>query len=94
MRSVCTPDARTSACAIPLIHRSHGDNVQYNTWKVGDNYLDWYGAEEGQNAYENIQAGGTPMIWTTNNPSSTTNVDIDGYGYTPLNQWEVTTIGW
>ncbi|XP_038066973.1 LOW QUALITY PROTEIN: uncharacterized protein LOC119736999 [Patiria miniata] len=75
------------ACDVPITHITPGENAQYNAWKTGDNNLDWNGAEEGQNAYENIAAQGTPLVWTTNDPSYAANVDVDGYGYTPLNQW-------
>ncbi|XP_022105424.1 uncharacterized protein LOC110987206 [Acanthaster planci] len=77
----------TGACAIPITHITTGNNAQYNAWKTGDNFLDWYGVEDGQNTYNNVSAEGTPLIWTTNNSSNTANVATDGYGYTPLNQW-------
>ncbi|XP_071800339.1 alpha-amylase-like [Asterias amurensis] len=87
LRSGCTVDAYTSACAIPIHHHPQGDNPYFTAWQTGDNYLDWYGAEEGQGTHDDVQAGGTPMIWTTNNPSNGAEVSVNGYGYTPLNQW-------
>ena len=51
---------------------SLGDSIhyeKYNAWRKGDNYLDWFGAEENQGIFQNQQAQGTPMAWTSNNPS-------------------------
>ncbi|XP_033636904.1 alpha-amylase-like [Asterias rubens] len=87
LRSGCTVDAYTSACAISIRHHPQGDNPYFTAWQTGDNYLDWYGAERGQGTHDDVQAGGTPMIWTTNNPSNGAEVSVNGYGYTPLNQW-------
>lgn len=43
---------------------------KYNSWRVGDHHLDWHGAEEGQGTYYGLEALGTPLAWTTNNPLS------------------------
>ena len=72
----------------------------YNSWAVGDNYLDWHGAENGQGSYNGKQADGSPLAWTTNSPTSDP-------GYNSLNKygkhywiWDVemdcsaTTDGW
>ena len=48
-------------CAMPIRH----NNLKNNTtlpWKANDNYLDWYGIEQGQSS----KAQGTAMDWTTN----------------------------
>lgn len=69
-------------CAIPIRHR----NLRNNTtapWKANDNYLDWYGAEGGQNA----ASVGSPLDWTTNNASNPNTVAVQGYGYEPLNDY-------
>ena len=56
-------------------------------WKANDNYLDWYGIEQGQSS----EAQGTAMDWTTNIwPSEfgvQKTVDNDGFGVTALNIW-------
>eukprot|EP00058_Branchiostoma_floridae_P009092 XP_002594580.1 hypothetical protein BRAFLDRAFT_77551 [Branchiostoma floridae] len=47
-RPGCTRDAVSSQCAIPISHRIGGTNTNLNSWKQGDNHLDWYGVECGQ----------------------------------------------
>ncbi|XP_013392297.1 uncharacterized protein LOC106160291 [Lingula anatina] len=60
-------------CRIPLRHiwKSRWGS-KYSAWSQGDNYLDWYGAEQGQGTLPGATAGspgtpaqGTPMTWTT-----------------------------
>ena len=54
--------------AIPIRHSissGHGSITGAAVWSKGDNLLDWNGAEPGQSSYQNIQASGTPLIWTT-----------------------------
>ncbi|XP_041376753.1 alpha-amylase-like [Gigantopelta aegis] len=75
--------------AIPIRHRVfpvHGHITGASFWSKGDNNLDWNGAEFGQSLYQNTQASGTPLIWTTSlhSPGNPT-VAVDGFGYTPLN---------
>ncbi|XP_022105490.1 alpha-amylase 1-like [Acanthaster planci] len=86
-RGGCTSNADTSACALPIHHNIGGTNTKFNAWKSGDDFLDWYGAESDQSSYEGRTADGTPLVWTTNNPTNGGNVEADGYGYTPLNKW-------
>ncbi|XP_013382660.1 uncharacterized protein LOC106153322 [Lingula anatina] len=60
-------------CHIPLRHIwTSRWGSKYSAWSQGDNYLDWYGAEQGQGTLPGATAGspgtpaqGTPMIWTT-----------------------------
>jgi subtilisin family serine protease len=66
-------------CALPITH----NQFQSDPNRSNDKYLDWHGAEAGQNAA--IQ--GSPLVWTTNNASNPKKVATDGYGYTPLNKW-------
>ncbi|XP_070562671.1 alpha-amylase-like [Ptychodera flava] len=87
VRSGCTDVASLSACALPIKHNIGGTNDKYNSWKTNDEHLDWYGAEKTQGTYWGTAAAGSPMVWTTNKQSHGANVDSDGYGYTPLNQW-------
>ncbi|XP_035665855.1 alpha-amylase-like [Branchiostoma floridae] len=82
-RPGCTRDAVSSQCAIPISHRIGGTNTNLNSWKQGDNHLDWYGVECGQG----LSAQGSPLAWTTSNSNNAATVSSQGYGYTPLNQW-------
>lgn len=82
-RGGCTSYSDTSACALPIVHRIEGTNDKFNRWKSGDDYLDWYGPEDDQEA----DADGTPMVWTTNDPGYSAIVDNDGYGYSDMNKW-------
>lgn len=73
-------------CAIAIKH----NNLRNSTttpWKTNDNYLDWYGAESGQNA----TAKGTPLDWTTDvwlrSWGALRTTTVDGYGEDPLNIW-------
>ncbi|CAH1798950.1 unnamed protein product [Owenia fusiformis] len=72
--------ASSSDCAIPMSHNSLGTSSHYdkiNAWRVGDNYLDWHGAESGQGTYNGQTADGTPAAWTSSSSGSS--------GYQPLN---------
>ncbi|CAH1775264.1 unnamed protein product [Owenia fusiformis] len=87
IRPGCVENAELSACAIPIRHRRvpiAGESSAPYVWSQGDNYLDWYGAENYQGRFQGQIAAGTPMIWTTDSSSGPI-VDIDGYGYTGLN---------
>lgn len=65
--SGCTDNPVTSPCSIPIRHSPEPTySGAVNAWKVGDNYLDWYGAEPGQGSYGGSQATGSPALWTTN----------------------------
>ncbi len=69
-------------CAIPIRHNNLR-NTTTAPWKSGDAYLDWYGAEAGQNA----ASVGSPLDWTTNNASNPNTVAVQGFGYEPLNSF-------
>ncbi|XP_071485033.1 alpha-amylase-like [Diadema antillarum] len=86
-RSSCTSNADSSACAIGIWHNIGGSNAKFNAWKSGDDYLDWYGAENDQSSYSGVSPAGTPLVWTNNDPSYGALVSTEGYGYTPLNTW-------
>ncbi|KAJ8028480.1 Alpha-amylase 2B [Holothuria leucospilota] len=86
-RSGCNSYADTSNCAIPIVHNLGGSNSKFNGWKTGDNYLDWYGAEDDQGKYNYETPAGTPLVWTTNQAGYSAKVSSNGYGYTPLNTW-------
>jgi len=75
-----------SLCSIPIKHR----NLRNETtapWKVGDSYLDWYGAQMNQPS----SAQGSPLDWTIDlwptNWGEKKTVAVDGYGEEPLNVW-------
>ena len=64
----CTNDAATDPCAVPIETISLGDDPhydQYESWRVGDTHLDWFGAESGQGDHNGVPSEGTPMAWTT-----------------------------
>lgn len=73
-------------CAMPIKHNNLRNSTT-SPWKANENYLDWYGSENGQNN----QAEGTPLDWTTNVwPSSwgaIRTTTTDGYGEDPFNSW-------
>ena len=78
----CSTNAGTSGCAIPIKHRPLGTSAhfaKYNAWSVGDNFLDWYGAESGQGTYQGQVAEGTPAVWTTNVAGQTGHNDLNTY---------------
>ena len=70
------PPAETDKCALPFSINFLGNTQNYakfNDWRLGDDYLDWFGAESGQGIHNGEPASGTPMAWTTNN------ANVDGY---------------
>ncbi|WDE01026.1 alpha-amylase C-terminal beta-sheet domain-containing protein [Thalassomonas actiniarum] len=73
-------------CALPISHNNLR-NVTTASWKNNDNYLDWYGIENGQGA----GAEGTAADWTTNAWSSSwgtkMTVAVNGFGEEPLNNY-------
>ncbi len=70
-------------CAIPIQHLNLR-NATTAPWKQGDNYLDWYGAESGQDS----NSSGSPLDWTTTASDSHPNsYDVDGYGRDDENLW-------
>jgi alpha-amylase len=76
-------------CAIAVRHRSYL-NPTTSPWKLGDGWLDWYGAESTQTSLSNgTRASGSPADWTTNEwPDSfgpERSVETDGYGLEVLN---------
>lgn len=66
-RPDCVEDAKEDPCAISIHHRIRPTDAgsSYYQWSQGDDYLDWYGAEDGQGDFGQVEAGGTPMMWTT-----------------------------
>lgn len=73
-------------CAMPIRHNNL-KNVTTSPWKANDNYLDWYGIENGQSS----EAEGSATDWTTNvwpaDWGAEKTVNTDGFGVTPLNIW-------
>ena len=81
MCSGCSDNAATSPCALDISHNSIGTTEhydKYNDWASGDSHLDWYGAESGQGQSGGMSPLGTPMAWTSDDPSSA--------GYQELNK--------
>ena len=60
-------DPKEDPCSLPIVHLTEPDDVSssYYQWSQGDDVLDWYGAEEDQGDFEGLEAGGTPLMWTT-----------------------------
>ena len=73
-------------CAMPIRHNNL-KNVTTSPWKANDNYLDWYGIENGQS----VEAEGSATDWTTKTwPEgwgAQKTLSADGFGVTPLNIW-------
>lgn len=73
-------------CAMPIRHNNL-KNVTTSPWKANDNYLDWYGIENGQSS----EAEGSATDWTTNvwpaGWGAEKTLNTDGFGVTPLNIW-------
>tara|TARA_B110000091_G_C13806926_1_gene473011 strand:- start:146 stop:2155 length:2010 start_codon:yes stop_codon:yes gene_type:complete len=73
-------------CAMPIRHNNL-KNVTTGPWKANDNYLDWYGIENGQSS----EAEGSATDWTTNvwpaGWGAEKTLNTDGFGVTPLNIW-------
>jgi hypothetical protein len=64
----CTTDPETDHCAIDISVESLGDDEyyeRYNAWRVGNNKLNWHGAQAAQGQYNETQALGTPMVLTS-----------------------------
>ena len=81
MCSGCSDNAATSPCALDISHNNIGTTEhydKYNDWASGDSHLDWYGAESGQGQSGGMSPLGTPMAWTSDDPSSA--------GYQELNK--------
>lgn len=79
-------DSSNFECAMPIVHNNSA-NATTAPWRLNENYLDWYGTEDGQSN----EAEGTALDWTTNVwPTSWGNKRTtadDGYGEDPLNIW-------
>ncbi|WP_273049079.1 alpha-amylase family protein [Pseudoalteromonas sp.] len=73
-------------CAMPIRHNNL-KNVTTSPWKTNDNYLDWYGIENGQS----VEAEGSATDWTTKTwPEgwgAQKTLSADGFGVTALNIW-------
>ncbi|XP_071095120.1 alpha-amylase-like [Haliotis cracherodii] len=84
----------TSGRRIPIRHnvRPADKTSFFAQTSKGDATLTWSSYENGQGIYRKggivRSAEGTPMMWTTNDESFSTNVDTDGAGY-----WELNTEG-
>ncbi|CAD5114283.1 DgyrCDS3426 [Dimorphilus gyrociliatus] len=76
-------------CKIPIRHNIRPANTEssYSKWSEGDLYLDWDGSEEGQGLFQGQEAGGTPMMWTTNQQDYPRVIEIDGSGYSTFNRF-------
>ncbi|KAK4293347.1 hypothetical protein Pmani_033953 [Petrolisthes manimaculis] len=82
-RPGCTENAETDICALDISTNSLGSGehyTKYDSWRVGDTKLDWYGAQTGQGSYQGQAASGTPMAWTTNQAGNAGYQDLNKYG--------------
>ncbi|KAK8732749.1 hypothetical protein OTU49_006906 [Cherax quadricarinatus] len=82
-RPGCTQDAETDPCAIDITTNSLGTSShydKYNSWREGDTRLDWMGAQSGQGTYGGEEASGTPLVWTSSNPSNPGYQELNTYG--------------
>jgi len=66
---------------VPITMRRLPDQWQlYNDWMVGDNFLDWDGAEDGQGQHYGQDALGTPAGWTTSDYGNQFHHDLNTWG--------------
>ncbi|KAK6185043.1 hypothetical protein SNE40_007365 [Patella caerulea] len=81
----CTGKTGTDPCSIPIRHKNVSSSAA-TKWSVGDNYLDWQGAEINQASFNGLAAEGTPLVWTTSKhvPGNLT-VRDNGFGFSALN---------
>jgi alpha-amylase len=87
-------DLSNCPCSIPICHANHAKSgtdldAEYQ-WQVGDNYLDWYGVESSQGSGSKGEAGGSPLMWTTDGATAagwgmTETAAANGFGIEPLN---------
>ncbi|KHJ83437.1 hypothetical protein OESDEN_16866, partial [Oesophagostomum dentatum] len=69
-------------CAIPIRHSTVTPSsfLEYPAYSQNDNYLDWEGAESNQGMYSGASASGTPLVWSTNDPSAIGYQKYNNYG--------------
>ncbi|XP_064105510.1 alpha-amylase-like [Macrobrachium nipponense] len=82
-RPGCTETAETDPCAITQETNSLGSEThyeKYNSWRVGDTKLDWFGAQPGQGTYSGQGAEGSPLAWTTNTPGAAGYQELNTFG--------------
>ncbi|CAJ0957267.1 unnamed protein product, partial [Mesorhabditis belari] len=82
--NTCSPgpyQQSSDQCATPIVHNTTVPFffTEYLTWSQSDNYLDFEGAEEKQGTHDGIEAFGTPLAYSTNDPSA--------IEYQPYNQY-------
>ena len=58
----------------------------YNSWMIGDNYLDWDGTEADQGTFNGYEASGTAAAFTSNDPSDKFYFELNDFG---SNYWVV-----
>ena len=58
----------------------------YNSWMIGDNYLDWDGTEADQGTFNGYEALGTAAALTSNDPSDKFYFELNDFG---SNYWVV-----
>ncbi|XP_055895635.1 alpha-amylase-like isoform X2 [Biomphalaria glabrata] len=77
------PSLDVNPCAIPIRHKNYtGSYIEqpYNDWSIGDNYLDWIGAEPTQSSWREILPEGSPTISTSNIKKSNKYHVLNTYG--------------
>ncbi|KAK6757096.1 hypothetical protein RB195_015117 [Necator americanus] len=82
--NVCSPgpyQQQNDKCAIPMVHNTSVPfaYIEYLSWSQGDNFLDFEGAEQNQGTHDGQVSFGTPLAYSTNNPSD--------YEYQPYNKY-------
>nr|CDJ87398.1 Glycosyl hydrolase and Alpha-amylase domain containing protein [Haemonchus contortus] len=84
-KDVCSPgpyQQTTDACAIPIVHNTTVPFVyaEYLSWSQGDQFLDFEGAEERQGTYDGTAPFGTPLAYSTNDPTAVEYQPYNKYG--------------
>ncbi|WKY12334.1 hypothetical protein Q1695_003706 [Nippostrongylus brasiliensis] len=69
-------------CAIPIMHRTTVPSMysEYSAWSQGDLYLDFEGEELGQGTHFGKPSSGTPLVYSTNRPNSTSYQQYNRFG--------------
>ncbi|CAJ0596058.1 unnamed protein product, partial [Cylicocyclus nassatus] len=84
-KGACAPSPyqqETDKCAIPIKHTTTvpSNFLEYIYWSQGDNYLDFAGPERSQGLFNGRQSSGTPLAYSSNNPSDKEYQPYNKYG--------------
>ncbi|TKR75722.1 hypothetical protein L596_016974 [Steinernema carpocapsae] len=69
-------------CSIAIAHDTNVSFIfaEYLSWREQDQFLDFEGAEQSQGTHDGVQAKGTPMVYTTDDPNAPEYHPLNKYG--------------